>query len=414
MVIELLFANFFQQGALGVIDAKGRYRTFGAGTPDVIMRLHDHVAEWDLLRNPDLKLGELYMDGRLTLEAGDVGDLLALLMRNLHEIQPRGWHRLVRGIRKLKRRFDQFNPASRAKAHVAHHYDLSAALYDQFLGTDRQYSCAYFTEANQPLESAQLAKKRHIASKLCLNQPGLKVLDIGCGWGGLALDLACNAGAKVLGVTLSEEQITMARARAERAGVAETCRFELVDYRALSGRYDRIVSVGMFEHVGAPHYDAFFDKARALLKPDGVMLLHTIGRSDPPGSTNAWIAKYIFPGGYTPALSEIAAAVERSGLIITDVEVLRLHYAETLRQWRQRFNANRAKVAALYDERFCRMWEFYLAGSEMAFRHNGEVVFQLQLARRQDAVPLTRDYMLDDERHSPLRGVDAVPLTIVR
>ncbi|HVW75591.1 MAG TPA: class I SAM-dependent methyltransferase [Rhizomicrobium sp.] len=414
MVLDLMFSDFFRHGALGVIDAKGRYRIFGAEKPDVIIRLHDRMAEWELLGHPDLKLGELYMDGRLTLEAGDIADLLALLMRNLREIQPRGWHRLVRGIRKLKRRFDQFNPASRAKAHVAHHYDLSSALYDQFLGADRQYSCAYFTEPNQSLEAAQLAKKRHIAAKLCLNQPGLQVLDIGCGWGGLALDLACNAGAKVLGVTLSEEQVTMARDRAERAGVAETCRFELADYRALTGHYDRIVSVGMFEHVGAPYYDAFFAKARGLLKPDGVMLLHTIGRSDPPGSTNAWIAKYIFPGGYTPALSEIASAVERSGLIITDVEVLRLHYAETLRQWRERFSANREKVAALYDERFCRMWEFYLAGSEMAFRHDGEVVFQLQLARRQDAVPLTRDYMLDDERDSPLQGVEPVSLTVVR
>jgi len=405
MIVELLFANFFRHGALEVIDPKGRSRTFGTGPADVAMRLHDPVAEWELLLNPDLKLGELYMDGRLTVERGDIADLLALLMRNIREVQPRGWHRLVRTIRRFKRRFDQFNPVSRSKAHVAHHYDLSSALYDQFLGADRQYSCAYFTEPGQILESAQLAKKRHIAAKLCLDRPGLKVLDIGCGWGGLALDLARNAGAQVLGVTLSEEQITMARDRAERAGVAATCRFELADYRALSGRYDRIVSVGMFEHVGAPYYDAFFAKARALLADDGVMLLHTIGRSDPPGSTNAWIAKYIFPGGYAPALSEIAAAVERSGLIITDVEVLRLHYAETLRQWRQRFNANRAKVAALYDERFCRMWEFYLAGSEMAFRYDGEVVFQLQLTRHQDAVPLTRDYMLDEERRSPLQGV---------
>jgi len=408
MILELLFANFFRHGALGVIDASGRRRQFGEGTPDVVVRLHDALAEWELLSHPDLKLGELYMDGRLTLEQGDIADLLALLMRNIAEVQPRGWHRLIRAARRLKRRFDQFNPASRAKAHVAHHYDLSGALYDQFLGADKQYSCAYFTEAGQSLESAQIAKKRHIAAKLHLNRPDLKVLDIGCGWGGLALDLARNAKARVLGVTLSEEQIAVARNRAEAGGLADTCRFELADYRALSGRYDRIVSVGMFEHVGAPYYDAFFAKARALLAEDGVMLLHTIGRSDQPGSTNAWIAKYIFPGGYTPALSEIARAVEKSGLIITDVEVLRLHYAETLRQWRQRFEANRAKVAELYDERFCRMWEFYLAGSEMAFRYDGEVVFQLQLTRRQDAVPLTRDYMLDEERSAPFQAATAV------
>jgi cyclopropane-fatty-acyl-phospholipid synthase len=408
MVAEFLFSDFFRYGALGVIDAKGRYRTFGTGAPDVVIRFKDGLAEWELLLHPDLKLGELYMDGRLTVEQGDIADLLALLMRNLGEVRPSGWHRLVRGVRRLKRRFDQFNPASRAKAHVAHHYDLSGALYDQFLGADKQYSCAYFTEPGQSLESAQLAKKRHIAAKLHLDRSGLKILDIGCGWGGLALDLARNAGARVLGVTLSEEQIAVARRRAEATGLVDTCRFEMVDYRALTGRYDRIVSVGMFEHVGAPYYDAFFAKARALLADDGVMLLHTIGRSDPPGATNAWIAKYIFPGGYTPALSEITRAVEKSGLIITDVEVLRLHYAETLRQWRQRFDANRAKVAELYDERFCRMWEFYLAGSEMAFRHDGEVVFQLQLTRRQDAVPLTRDYMLDDERASPLVGAEPI------
>jgi cyclopropane-fatty-acyl-phospholipid synthase len=414
MIVELLFSNLLRDGALGVIDPQGRFRTFGTGTADVVVRLHDRAAEWELLLHPDLKLGELYMDGRLTMEAGNIADLLALLMRNLHEVQPHGWRRVVRAVRRLKRRFDQFNPASRAKAHVAHHYDLSAALYDQFLGADRQYSCAYFTEPGQTLESAQLAKKRHIAAKLCLDRPGLKILDIGCGWGGLALDLARNAGAQVLGITLSEEQISMARDRADKAGIAANCRFELADYRALSGRYDRIVSVGMFEHVGAPHYDAFFAKVRALLAEDGVMLLHTIGRSDAPGSTNAWIAKYIFPGGYTPALSEIAAAVERSGLIITDIEVLRLHYAETLRQWRQRFEANRAKVAGLYDERFCRMWEFYLAGSEMAFRCDGEVVFQLQLARRQDAVPLTRDYMMENERRSELQGVAPVTRSAAR
>jgi cyclopropane-fatty-acyl-phospholipid synthase len=406
MILALLFKGLFRHGALAVTDARGRRQVFGEGTPAVAIRLHDRRAEWELLLHPDLKLGELYMDGRLTLDRGDVADLLALVMRNLGEVQPRGWHRLVRAARRFKRRFDQFNPAARARAHVAHHYDLSGALYDRFLGADKQYSCAYFREPGQTLEAAQLAKKRHIAAKLCLDRPRLKVLDIGCGWGGLALDLARNAGAQVLGVTLSEEQIVVARQRAEVAGLGTTCRFAFTDYRALTGRYDRIVSVGMFEHVGAPYYDTFFAKTRELLADDGVMLLHTIGRSDGPGSTNAWIAKYIFPGGYAPALSEIVAAVERSGLIITDVEVLRLHYAETLRQWRQRFTANRAAIAQLYDERFCRMWEFYLAGSEMAFRHDGEVVFQIQLARRQDATPLTRDYMLEDERRSPLTGVE--------
>jgi len=414
MVLEFLFKDFFRQGALGVIDARGRFQLFGSGTPAAIVRLHDRAAEWQLLLHPDLKLGELYMDGRLTLEKGSVADLLRILMCNLAEVQPRGWHRIVRATRRFKRRLDQFNPKSRAKAHVAHHYDLSGALYDRFLGADKQYSCAYFTEPGQSLESAQLAKKRHIAAKLHLNRPGLKVLDIGCGWGGLALDLARDAGAQVLGVTLSEEQVSVARRRAGTAGLAADCRFELADYRALSGRYDRIVSVGMFEHVGAPYYDAFFAKVRTLLADDGVMLLHTIGRSDGPGSTNAWIAKYIFPGGYTPALSEIVRAIEQSGLIITDVEVLRLHYAETLRQWARRFAANRAEVASIYDERFCRMWEFYLAGSEMAFRYDGEVVFQLQLVRRQDAVPLTRDYMFEGERESAPMGAESAALPSLR
>jgi cyclopropane-fatty-acyl-phospholipid synthase len=307
-------------------------------------------------------------------------------------------HRLTRMLRNATRKIAQFNPASRAKKNVAHHYDLSDELYDRFLDRDRQYSCAYFPRGDETLEEAQIAKKRHIAAKLLLDKPGLKVLDIGCGWGGLALDLARDAGANVLGVTLSEEQIAIARARSEKERVSDHCRFELVDYRALSGTYDRIVSVGMFEHVGVPHYPKFFAKVRQLLDDNGVMLLHTIGRLDGPGSTNPWIAKYIFPGGYAPSLSELTSVVEKSGLLITDIEILRLHYAKTLTEWRRRFSAQRAEIAKIYDERFCRMWEFYLAGSEMAFRHDNEVVFQVQLVKRQEALPLTRDYMLDRER----------------
>ena len=416
-MLHLLFANFFLRGALGIIRANGRYQQFGEGEPDVVIRFTDSTAEKLLILNPDLKLGELYMDGRLTLEKGDVAQLLALLMKNLGNARPTGLHRLARTFRRLTRRLQQFNPAGRARAHVAHHYDLSGALYDLFLDTDKQYSCAYFAHDGESLEEAQGGKKRHIAAKLKLDQPGLKVLDIGCGWGGLGLDLARDAKAEVLGITLSQEQIQVARARAERTQLADRCSFELADYRALRGRYDRIVSVGMFEHVGIAYYDTFFAKARELLADDGVMLLHSIGRSDGPGSTNPWIAKYIFPGGYVPALSEVAAAVERSGLIITDVEVLRLHYARTLEEWRRRFTARRADAARLYDERFCRMWEFYLAGAEMAFRHDRQVVFQIQLARSQEAVPLTRDYMLEDERAMhlartprPLRAVSNVTI----
>jgi cyclopropane-fatty-acyl-phospholipid synthase len=382
--------------------------------PEVIMRLHDRWAEWELALNPDLKLGELYMEGRLTLEKGDVAVLLALLMRNLGTGRPRGLHALYRRFRTWKRVIDQFNPISLSKAHVAHHYDLSGRLYELFLDADRQYSCAYFSVRGETLEQAQIGKKRHIAAKLYLHKPGLKVLDIGCGWGGLALDMARDCGADVLGITLSQEQIAVARQRAEKARLAATCRFELVDYRLLRGSYDRIVSVGMFEHVGAAYYDIFFGQARALLAEDGVMLLHSIGRVDGPGSTNSWVAKYIFPGGYAPALSEIVGAVERAGLIITDVEVLRLHYAETLKQWRRRFMANRAEAARIYDDRFCRMWEFYLAGAEMAFRYDDEVVFQVQIVRRQDAVPLTRDYMLEEERTMRFAGTEKMPLHIVQ
>ncbi|HEY1961359.1 MAG TPA: cyclopropane-fatty-acyl-phospholipid synthase family protein, partial [Rhizomicrobium sp.] len=300
----------------------------------------------------------------------------------------------------------------RAKHNVAHHYDLSDKLYETFLDADRQYSCAYFQRGDETLEEAQLAKKRHIAAKLLLDKPGLKVLDIGCGWGGLALDLARDAGANVLGVTLSEEQIAVARERSEKAHLSERCRFELVDYRALSGTYDRIVSVGMFEHVGVPHYPAFFRKVSNLLADEGVMLLHAIGRVDGPGISNPWITKYIFPGGYTPALSEVLPVIEKSGLIVTDIEVLRLHYAKTLKQWQQRFRANWQKVAQLYDERFCRMWDFYLTVMEIAMRREGLVVFQIQLCKQLDTLPLTRDYMMDAERSMNFAGAEPRPMRV--
>jgi cyclopropane-fatty-acyl-phospholipid synthase len=411
-MLGLFLSRIVRNGTLTVFYPNGKQVAFGKSGPRVAIRLHDRRAVWELLLNPDLKLGELYMDGRLTMEQGDVGDLLALLMGNLAQAQPSGLHKLARGFRHLTRRIAQYNPAGRAKEHVAHHYDLSGKLYDLFLGRDKQYSCAYFSAPGETLEEAQIGKKRHIAAKLNLNKPGLKVLDIGCGWGGLALNLAQDSGADVLGVTLSEEQLAIARGRAAQARLEETCKFELVDYRALGGTYDRIVSVGMFEHVGVPYYEAFFAKVRELLADDGAMLLHTIGRSDGPGSTNPWIAKYIFPGGYVPALSEVMAVVEKSGLIVTDVEVLRLHYAETLREWSKHFQANRAEAARIYDERFCRMWEYYLAGAEMAFRHDGQVVFQIQLAKRQDALPLTRDYMVDNERTMRFAGTEQMPRSL--
>jgi len=336
------------------------------------------------------------MDGTLTLEHGDIYDLLALVTRNTGCGHYGNIARLRAWGSALIRRLQQFNPASWARRNVAHHYDLTLEFYRLFLDKDLQYSCAYFTQPGQSLEAAQDAKKRHIAAKLLL-KPGLRVLDIGCGWGGLALHLARMADVHVTGITLSPAQLEVARRRAADANLTDRVEFHLRDYRAESGRYDRIVSVGMFEHVGVPHYPTFLGRIRDLLTEDGVALLHSIGRSDGPGSTNPWLRKYIFPGGYSPALSEVLPVVERQGLWITDVEILRLHYAETLRHWRMRLLAYRDVVADLYDDRFCRMWEFYLAGCECAFRHQGHMVFQMQMARKADAVPLTRDYIAETE-----------------
>jgi cyclopropane-fatty-acyl-phospholipid synthase len=404
-----LFISIVRQGSLVLIQHDGSRMTFGRGSPTVAIKLHDRRSLWELALNPELKFGELYMDGRLTAEQGDIADVLDLLMTNLASARPGGMFSLLGRGRRLLRRLAQRNHAARAKRNVAHHYDLSGMLYDLFLDSDRQYSCAYFSEPGESLEEAQIGKKRHIAAKLNLDKPGLKVLDIGSGWGGLALDLARDCAANVLGVTLSEEQLALARQRALKAGLADRCRFELEDYRNVAGPFDRIVSVGMFEHVGVGFYAAYFAKIRELLKDDGVALLHTIGRSDGPGATNPWIAKYIFPGGYVPALSEILPVIERSGLMVTDVEVLRLHYAETLKEWRRRFKAHWREAAELYDARFCRMWEFYLAGAEMSFRREGQVVFQIQLAKRVDTLPMTRDYMLESERTMRFAGTEHMP-----
>lgn len=408
-MLKQLMNTIVRQGTLTLIGSDNRAQTYGSGLPRVIVRLHDRAAQFALGLHPDLKLGELYMDGRLTVEDGDIADLIDLLVSNLARIDPPAVLKLARRARQAVRRWTQYNPVSRAKQHVASHYDLSGQLYDMFLDRDRQYSCAYFSDASETLEEAQIGKKRHIAAKLHLDRAGLNVLDIGSGWGGLALDLARDGAANVLGVTLSEEQFALSKERAAKAGLAERCKFELVDYRSLTGTFDRIVSVGMFEHVGVAYYDGYFKKIRDLLSDDGVALVHTIGRSDGPGVTNPWIAKYIFPGGYTPALSEMLPAIERAGLIVTDVEVLRLHYAETLKEWRRRFKARWREAAQLYDERFCRMWEFYLAGAEMGFRREGLVVFQVQLAKRIDALPITRDYMFESERTMRFAGVERMP-----
>ncbi|MBQ0822421.1 class I SAM-dependent methyltransferase [Microvirga sp. HBU67558] len=396
-LLDLAFTRAVTHGTLEMTTASGRLSTFGDGSePRVSIRFTDLAAQMALCLHPELKLGELFVDGRLVIERGTILDLLQLLLQDTHgTLDELPLHRLRRIRSAMMRRAE--NNAARSKRNVAHHYDLDGRLYSLFLDGDRQYSCAYFDHADASLEEAQMAKKRHIAAKLMVD-PGHSVLDIGSGWGGMGLYLAQVAEAgSVKGITLSQEQLEASRKRSATACLQDRVHFELQDYRAAEGSFDRIVSVGMFEHVGVASYDAYFQASRKLLKEDGVMLLHTIGRSGMPYPTNPWITKYIFPGGHLPVLSEMMPAIERAGLIVTDVEILRLHYAYTLQAWRERFMAHREEVMRLYDERFCRIWECYLAMSESAFRWQDAVVFQLQLARRNDVVPLTRDYIAERE-----------------
>jgi cyclopropane-fatty-acyl-phospholipid synthase len=404
-ILDRLLKRMIQIGALRVIWPNGEATVYGpdaqrAGAEIATIKLTDEKTIRAIVLNPGLAMGEAYMAETVVPQDCSIYQVLDVLLTNLKAVGtsalPTMQGRIVAGT--MIRRLRQINSAVRARRNVAHHYDLSGRLYSLFLDRDRQYSCAYFPRGDETLEEAQLAKKHHIAAKLKLDRPDLTVLDIGCGWGGMALTLARDYGARVTGITLSTEQLAEARARAEAEGLSDRVKFELLDYRAVRDTFDRIVSVGMFEHVGINHYGTFFKVVKQALKPDGVALIHTIGRSDGPGTTNPWIAKYIFPGGYSPALSEMMLPIERSGLIATDVEVLRLHYAETLRHWRRRFAANRDAIAALYDERFCRMFEFYLAGSELAFRHQDHVNFQVQLTREQTAAPLARDYITETER----------------
>ncbi|MBS0560381.1 MAG: class I SAM-dependent methyltransferase [Proteobacteria bacterium] len=403
-VLDAILKRFVRYGRLTVRWPDGRLSAY-AGTepgPEAAMSLNDKATVRRLVLNPSLRFGECYMDGTLVPLDCTIYDLLDVIALNAVEgMAHHPFARFQTAWSTLRRRIDQYNPAARSQKNVAHHYDLNGRLYSLFLDRDRQYSCAYFPRGNETLEQAQAAKKRHIAAKLCLDRPGLEVLDIGSGWGGMALTLARDFGARVTGITLSQEQLAEARARAAAEGLQDRVTFELMDYRAVQKKFDRIVSVGMFEHVGVGHYAEFFKMVGRTLKPDGVALLHAIGRSDGPGSTNPWIAKYIFPGGYCPALSEVLPPIERSRLVATDIEILRLHYAETLRHWRRRFAANRDAIGALYDERFCRMFECYLAGSEVAFRREGHMIFQIQLAHVQTAVPLTRDYITEVERRVP-------------
>lgn len=377
---------------------QGTTRTAPEAGPEAAMELRGPRIARRLAFDPGLAFGEGYMDGEVVPLGCGIYDLLDLFVLNLAEGGTHPAEKAMEWVRRAKRRLDQLNPAPRARRNVAHHYDLDGRVFSLFLDRDRQYSCAYFPTGRETLDEAQALKKRHIAAKLHLHRPDLEVLDIGCGWGGTALSLAREWGARVTGLTLSAEQLEVARRRAAEAGLADRVRFEAMDYRAWDRPVDRVVSVGMFEHVGLAHYRGFFGVIRRALREDGVALVHAIGRSEGPGATNPWLAKYIFPGGYSPALSEVLPAVERSGLWVTDVEILRLHYARTIRHWRQRFAGNRDAVAGLRGERFCRMMEFYLAGVELAFRRMGHMNWQMQLTRRVDAVPFTRDYMLDTER----------------
>ncbi|MCA8868875.1 MAG: class I SAM-dependent methyltransferase [Rhodobacteraceae bacterium] len=392
-ILDRFLGDLFRQGELNITFPDGTSKRYGDGKGlSVAVTLHDATLPRRIVLSPDIAVGEGYMDGRFTIENDDLYGFMSLVIHNINT-NGRPWlEKPIDFLHHALRRLEQFNPVSRARRNVAHHYDLSGELYDLFLDADRQYSCAYFSEPGMTLEQAQEAKKHHIARKLLI-EPGMKVLDIGCGWGGMGLTLARDYGAVVTGVTLSTEQHKIANQRAKAAGLANRAEFKLMDYREITGKFDRIVSIGMFEHVGVPHYGTYFATVSDLLTPDGVALIHSIGRSDPPGITSPWITKYIFPGGYVPALSEMTAAIEHHNLYTTDVEVWRLHYAETLRHWHDRFVANIDKARSLYDDRFCRMWRYYLIASELTFRLNRQVVFQVQLSPQQAVVPLTRDYL---------------------
>lgn len=394
MSLQSVLQNLAREGDLTLKLPGGQALRLGDGTgPKLVARITSAAWAARIVAKPGLGIGEAYMDGGLVLEEGRIGEFIDLIGANAKYKAKKRRGPLRRWLRRTMR---EANDRVRSLRNVAHHYDLSYDLYRRFLDEDMQYSCAYFERPDMTLEEAQLAKKRHIAAKLDL-EPGQSVVEIGCGWGGMAMTLVEESGVEVDAITLSIEQLKVAQARAEAKGLADKARFSLTDYRDLKGTYDRVLSVAMFEAVGRPHYQEYFDGVARLMKDDGVALIHSIGRPE-TGVTNAWIDKYIFPGGYSPALSEVMPAIERAGLMVTDVEILRLHYAETIRHWRDRFEASRAEIAELYDERFCRMFEFYLGIAEQSFRHRRQFIFQIQLAKRVDVLPITRDYIGDAER----------------
>lgn len=393
IVTSYILNKLIKRGCLRIIDAQGHAKDFGLknAAPKVTIKITDNSFFSKFLLQPSMTLGEFYMQKKLLIENGSIYELLELLDMNRHNLSTKFSRNLRTALLPITRRIQQYNTIRNSRKNVEHHYDLSSEFYRLWLDSDMQYSCAYFKPGNEDLEQAQLDKKEHIAKKLLL-KPGQKILDIGCGWGGMALYLAKNFDVEVTGLTLSLEQLRIARERAKIAGLQDKVHFILRDYREEKNHYDRIVSVGMFEHVGVNHYPEFFAAINRLLKDDGVMLLHSIGRADGPGTTDAWIRKYIFPGGYVPALSEVMKIIEQNSLWTTDIEVLRLHYAKTLNHWRHRFLAKLNQVQ--YDEEFRRMWEFYLAASELEFIYDRTMVMQIQLAKKVDAVPVTREYML--------------------
>lgn len=393
-VFETMMSRLVRTGSLRVTYPDGSTSRFGDGSGglEAAVKIRDEATLRAICLRPDLALGEGYMDGRIEIEFDDIDSLVRLVLRNWRDDAFPLWVRAVNRTRFKLGNFIQKNDPRRSRANVAHHYDLSNELYQLFLDQDLQYSCAYFADPTMSLEAAQAAKKAHIAAKLRI-EPGMRVLDIGCGWGGMAITLARDWGAKVVGVTLSENQLALAQQRVAAAGLQDRIDLRLQDYRLLDEPFDRIVSVGMLEHVGLPHYDTYFSKVSELLDPDGVALIHTIGRTGPPMAQSEWINRYIFPGGYVPSLSELAPAVERSGLWNADIEVLRLHYALTLRHWLARFDSHMDAVKKLYDARFIRMWRYYLTVCYLAFEEQKQAVFQFQLAHKRDAVPITRDYL---------------------
>jgi cyclopropane-fatty-acyl-phospholipid synthase len=388
---------FVQVGSLTVYDANGRRHEYsGVPGPTAVMHIHDPSLYRKLFFNPELHAGEAYMDGRLDFGDGGLRDFLTLFSHNRLALGSYPLQSVLRAISRSLKRFQQANRIGQAQRNVAHHYDLGNDFYELFLDEGMQYSCAYFENEDDTLEQAQRNKMRLLAAKMQL-KPGLKILDIGSGWGGLALYLASIEDVDVTGVTLSQEQFELASRRARDAGLSDRVRFQLRDYREVSEQFDRIVSVGMFEHVGVHHYHEFFAKLNALMPDDGVAMLHSIGHMSPPGTASPWLRKYIFPGAYSPALSEVFDVVEQHHLWVMDLEFLRLHYAHTLREWSRRFDANRQRIEAMYDARFCRMWEFYLISAEMMFRTGSQLVFHMQLSRQRDAAPITRDYITQEQ-----------------